>query len=152
MPDYPDQVIPESLPLPIDEENDTMATPKWAQELDLEQKLAKVEANAASVKAAHARISSLSETIEAQGQLIAALELEVQRAHQRLDKARDVIQGLKGNTTRQANTQARQASRPAPKPSDRRHTCTVPNAHDEPTTHTTVELNACWQQFYAAKA
>jgi hypothetical protein len=145
MADASSQVIPDSLPLPLDEETDTMA------KMTVAQLHAKHEALAVQVTNLSDALTEALDVVESQGQALANMELEVVRAHARLDKARDVIQGLKGNTTRQANTQARK-SRPAPTPSDRRHTCTVPNAHDEETTHTTTELNACWQSFYAAKA
>lgn len=151
MADYQQPVIPDSLPTDLDQENDAMPTPKWAQDLDLEQRLAKLEAHDASLKAAHAKVSQLQDLTNTQAQAIAALELEVKRAHDRLDKARDVIMTLNGTQTRQASTKAR-PQKPA-QDSTREFACSVPNAHgDEEVTHTRSELNACWQNFYAAKS
>lgn len=55
-----------------------------------------------------AALSEALETVESQAQMIANLELDVARAHGRLDKARKVIQGLASTPTPQTT----QTSRP----------------------------------------
>lgn len=92
------------------------------------------------------QVDNLSSALTEALNTIDTLTEDVDRAHDRLDKARDIIAQLSQTSTTQATRRSR-PSNTAKLDGSRKHACNVPNnPHgDEQVHHTAAELNACWQ-------